>query len=238
MHDELESAVATPGSGVCSSDSPIECRSFYRTAGKRALDITCSAIGLLVLSPMLLAVAVLVKLSSKGPVFYSQGRVGRDGRIFQILKFRSMKGGPNRNGPVITSAGDGRVTPAGRLLRWSKMDELPQLWNVLTGDMSLVGPRPEHPKYVKNYTDEQRRVLAVRPGITDIASIVYRNEEAMLAQGSDPEWFYHEVILPHKLSLNLEYVADISLLRDLRLILETIKSLFAPDAARKPDSHC
>jgi len=230
MHDELESAVAAPESGACSSASPIKCRNFYRAGGKRALDITCSAIGLLALSPVLLAVAVLVRLSSKGPVFYCQGHVGRDGKIFQIVKFRSMRDSPNGNGAVITSAGDARVTTVGRLLRWSKMDELPQLWNVLTGDMSLVGPRPEHPKYVKDYTDEQRLVLAVRPGITDIASIVYRNEEAVLAGSSDPEWFYCEVILPHKLSLNLEYVADISLVRDLRLVLETIKSLFAPDA--------
>lgn len=231
MHDELKTSVAAAKSCTCSSDSPIESASFYRAGGKRALDVTCSAMGLLALSPVLLAVAVLVKLSSKGPVFYSQGRVGRDGKIFHIVKFRSMKDSPNGNGPVITSAGDDRVTPVGRLLRWSKMDELPQLWNVLTGDMSLVGPRPEHPKYVRDYTEEQRRVLAVRPGITDIASIVYRNEEAVLAQSSNPEWFYREVILPHKLSLNLEYVADISLVRDLRLILETIKSLFAPDAA-------
>lgn len=231
MHDELKTSVAAAKSCTCSSDSPIESASFYRAGGKRALDVTCSAIGLLALSPVLLAVAVLVKLSSKGPVFYSQGRVGRDGKIFHIVKFRSMKDSPNGNGPVITSAGDDRVTPVGRLLRWSKMDELPQLWNVLTGDMSLVGPRPEHPKYVRDYTEEQRRVLAVRPGITDIASIVYRNEEAVLAQSSNPEWFYREVILPHKLSLNLEYVTDISLVRDLRLILETIKSLFAPNAA-------
>lgn len=231
MHDELKTSVAAAKSCACSSDSPIESASFYRAGGKRALDVTCSAMGLLALSPVLLAVAVLVKLSSKGPVFYSQGRVGRDGKIFHIVKFRSMKDSPNGNGPVITSAGDDRVTPVGRLLRWSKMDELPQLWNVLTGDMSLVGPRPEHPKYVRDYTEEQRRVLAVRPGITDIASIVYRNEEAVLAHSANPEWFYREVILPHKLSLNLEYVADISLVRDLRLILETIKSLFAPDAA-------
>jgi len=231
MHAELKNSVAAPESRACSSDSPIESRSFYLAGGKRALDVTCSAIGLLALSPVLLTVAVLVKLSSKGPVFYSQGRVGRDGRIFQIVKFRSMRDSPNGNGPMITSAGDDRVTPVGRLLRRSKMDELPQLWNVLTGDMSLVGPRPEHPRYVKDYTDEQRRVLAVRPGITDIASIAYRNEEARLAQSSSPERFYREVILPHKVSLNLEYVAAISLVRDLRLILQTVKSLFAPDAA-------
>jgi lipopolysaccharide/colanic/teichoic acid biosynthesis glycosyltransferase len=235
MHDELKSSVAAPESGVCSSAPLIVSRSFYRAGGKRALDLTCSALGLLLLSPVLLAVAVLVKLSSKGPVFYFQGRAGRDGRIFQIVKFRSMRDSRNGNGPVITSAGDDRVTPVGRLLRWSKLDELPQLWNVLRGDMSLVGPRPEHPKYVKGYTDEQRHVLTVRPGITDIASIVYRNEEAVLARSPNPERFYREVILPHKLSLDLEYVADISLVRDLRLILETVKSLLAPHAT-KPKS--
>jgi len=200
-------------------------RGFYRSMGKRLFDVAASATGLLLLLPLLAVVALLVKLTSTGPIFYAQSRVGLDGKTFRILKFRSMRMGADRSGPAVTSARDPRVTPLGSYLRRYKLDELPQLWNVLIGDMSLVGPRPEHPVYVVGYTSLQRRVLTVRPGITDIASILYRDEEAFLASNSNPELFYRQVVLPHKLSLNLRYLERISAASDFGLILQTIKAL-------------
>lgn len=198
---------------------------FYRACGKRAVDVACSAAGLLLLSPLFLLLAILVKLTSKGPVLYSQGRVGLNGRIFQMQKFRSMRMDADGAGPALTCSGDRRVTPMGRWLRRFKVDELPQLWNVLVGDMSLVGPRPEHPAYVQAYSAEQRRVFTIRPGITDFASVLYRHEEELLKGASDLERFYREVVLPHKLSLNLMYLDNISAACDLSLILQTIKSV-------------
>lgn len=204
---------------------------FYRAFGKRALDIGLSATGLLLLSPLFLLLAILIKLTSKGPVLYGQGRVGLNGTIFHILKFRSMCIGADSVGPAITCAGDRRITSVGRWLRRFKLDELPQLWNVLMGDMSLVGPRPEHPLYVGGYTLEERRVFTIRPGITDSASILYRHEEDLLRSASDLESFYRRVVLPHKLSLNLAYVDDISAARDLSLIFRTITSLVTSRSA-------
>jgi len=198
---------------------------FYRAFGKRAVDIVFSATGLLLLSPLFLLLPILIKLSSRGPVLYSQGRVGLNGTTFHILKFRSMHVGADSAGPALTCAGDRRITPIGRWLRRSKLDELPQLWNVLIGDMSLVGPRPEHPLYVRSYNPEERRVFAIRPGITDSASIFYRHEEDLLQSVSDFENFYREVVLPHKLSLNLAYVDNITVAGDLSLICQTITSL-------------
>src|SRR5437899_493607 len=160
---------------------------FYTRWGKRTFDFILAASGLVLLIPVLLVVIVLVKITSKGPAFYRQDRVGQGGRIFRIVKFRSMFAAAEKHGPAITSAGDPRVTPMGRLLRRSKIDELPQLWNVLRGDMSLVGPRPEVPRYVDSYSPEQRRVLTVRPGITDPASIAYRQEEHLLGAQLDPD---------------------------------------------------
>jgi len=198
---------------------------FYRHYGKRWLDICGSALGLLVLSPLFLLVAIAVKCGSGGPVFYGQPRVGKNGRTFIIWKFRSMVDGAERIGPSITFSGDPRITPVGRFLRKWKLDELPQLWNVLKGDMSLVGPRPELPLYVANYTAHQRQVFTVRPGITDPASLKYRDEEQILAAVGDREHFYKEVVLPHKLTLSLDYIQGVRFWLDIVLILRTMKVL-------------
>jgi len=199
---------------------------FYRRLGKRLIDIVASLVGLVLLSPVLIAVSILVKCTSPGPILYWQDRVGRGEKMFRIAKFRSMVAGADKKGPSITSSGDARVTRLGAILRKFKLDEFPQLWNVLRGEMSLVGPRPELPRYVADYTLEQQRVLCVCPGITDLASIRYRHEEAVLAQSGNPEEFYRNVVLPHKLDLNLDYIEKMSFLFDTKLILQTIKSLF------------
>lgn len=207
--------------------SPVE-RNFYEKHGKRVFDFAASAIGLLVLSPWLLILALLVKLTSTGPVLYRQERVGRGGRIFRIAKLRSMFENADKHGPLITSAKDSRVTPVGRMLRRLKFDELPQLWNVVKGDMSLVGPRPEVPRYVEFYSAAQRRVLTVRPGITDPASLVYRNEEKVLATQPDPDAYYRNVVLIDKLNMNLEYLDNISFFYDLFLVLLTTGIVYIP----------
>jgi lipopolysaccharide/colanic/teichoic acid biosynthesis glycosyltransferase len=203
---------------------PAASRTFYAMYGKRALDVFSSAIGLLILSPLLVIIACCVKLGSRGPVVYRQIRVGQDGRPFQILKFRSMVVDASKRGLGITVSGDNRVTRVGRFLRRHKFDELPQLWNVLRGDMSLVGPRPELPVYVAGYTPEQRMVLSARPGITDPASLAYRHEEGLLAGQQNPEAFYRSQVLPDKLARNIHYIQKMSLQEDLRIILETMVS--------------
>lgn len=197
-------------------------QSFYVRRGKRALDLVSSAVGLIALSPLFVAVACCIKLTTHGPVFYRQVRLGKDGRKFRILKFRSMVVGASEDGLGITVSGDHRVTAVGRFLRHYKIDELPQLWNVLLGEMSLVGPRPELPIYVANYTAEQRLVLSARPGITDPASLAYRREEEILASHGDPEQFYRTEILPDKLTRNLRYLRRVSLCGDLRIVSETV----------------
>lgn len=154
----------------------------YRVA-KRSLDIACSGAGLVLLSPLLAVVALAVRFSSQGPTLFRQRRVGRDGRAFDILKFRSMR--PDVGGPAVTASGDRRVTSLGRFLRGTKLDELPQLWNVLVGDMSLVGPRPEVPEFVARFPADYARILAVRPGITDFAALEYLDEEAVLASSAE-----------------------------------------------------
>jgi len=199
---------------------------FYARHGKRALDMVSSALGLTVLSPVFVFVSCCIRLTSDGPVLYRQVRYGKDGREFRILKFRSMVANISEKGPGITVSGDQRVTTLGRFLRRYKIDELPQLWNVLRGDMSLVGPRPELPVYVVDYTPEQRAVLSARPGITDPATLAYRHEEEVLAGHENPEQFYRTQILPDKLTRNLAYLRKISLRSDLRIICETIASLF------------
>ena len=198
----------------------------YRNYGKRLLDVVCAIAGLIVLMPLLLVVALAVKYTSKGPVLFDQERIGKDGRTFKIWKFRSMVCGADKIGPLITASGDSRITRIGRFLRQSKVDELPQLWNVLIGDMSVVGPRPELPFYVRDYTPQQRQVFKVRPGITDLAALEYRHEEQILAKADDRERFYREVVLPHKLTLNLEYIKILSFRHDLVLILRTIGAIF------------
>lgn len=208
-------------------------RSFYATDGKRALDVFLSAVGLLLLSPLLAIIACCIKLDSPGPALYRQIRMGQGGHPFQILKFRSMVVEASKKGPGITVSGDGRVTRSGTLLRRYKLDELPQLWNVLRGEMSLVGPRPELPAFVAGYTPEQRLVLCVRPGITDSASLAYRREEELLAHHQNPELFYRSHVLPDKLARNLRYIRRISLKSDLWIILETLFSSFFISPAQR-----
>jgi len=201
-------------------------RGFYAKHGKRALDVLSATLGLIVLSPVFALVACCIKLTSRGPVLYRQVRFGKGGRQFQILKFRSMVVDASKTGLEITVSGDIRVTAVGRFLRRHKVDELPQLWNVIRGDMSLVGPRPELPSYVAEYTPEQRTVLSARPGITDPASLAYRHEEELLADHKDPEQFYRTQILPDKLARNIVYLQEITLRRDLRIIFNTVSSSF------------
>jgi lipopolysaccharide/colanic/teichoic acid biosynthesis glycosyltransferase len=201
---------------------------FYRRTGKRVFDFVFAGVWLLVLFPLLLGVMLLIKLTSPGPAFYLQERVGQDGRIFHIVKFRSMFQDADQCGLLITSAGDARITAVGRVLRFLKIDELPQLWNVLRGEMSLVGPRPEVPRYVESYSAAQQAVLAVRPGITDPASIAYRQEEKLLGCQPDPDRYYREVLLPDKLRMNLEYLEHISFGYDVFLVLRTTGSVLMP----------
>jgi lipopolysaccharide/colanic/teichoic acid biosynthesis glycosyltransferase len=217
-----------------SSLAPHPASGFYERAGKRIFDCAASAFGLLLLSPLLATLAICVKLTSPGPVLFRQARVGRNARPFTILKFRSMaaNGAGPGGGSSITIAGDVRVTPFGQFIRTYKLDELPQLWNVFRGDMSLVGPRPELPEYVFLYSPEQLGVLAVRPGITDRASLAYRDEERLLADQSAPELFYIASILPDKLQRNLEYIGNVSLLGDLKLIFETLFAVVLPASGR------
>lgn len=192
---------------------------------KRLCDIVLSAVGLLCLSPLLLLVALWVKIDSTGPIFYRQLRVGRYNKDFRIYKFRSMYTDSDKRGLITIGGHDPRVTRAGYYIRKLKLDELPQLINVLFGDMSFVGPRPEVRKYVDMYTPEQLHVLDVRPGITDAASIKYRNENDILARQADPEQYYINVVMQDKLRINLEYVAHHSLWGDLKLIFETFKAI-------------
>ena len=189
---------------------------------KRAMDIVISGGALLVLWPVLVLIALAIKIDDPGPVFYRQVRVGRNGREFRIYKFRTMVVDADKKGLAITVGRDNRITRMGRILRKTKLDELAQLINVFTGEMSFVGPRPEVPKYVNMYTPYQRQVLLVRPGITDYASIAYRNENDLLAGAEDPEKMYIDVIMPDKIELNMKYLHEISPLADIRLILSTI----------------
>ena len=192
-------------------------------ATKRVIDVAAAGAGLGLLWPVLAAAAVAVKLSSPGPVLFRQERVGRHGRPFRILKFRSMRAGAN--GPAVTASGDERVTPVGRLLRRYKLDELPQLWNVLVGEMSLVGPRPEVPRYVDRFPADYERILTIRPGITDRAALEYRDEESVLAGAADPEAAYVDVVLPAKIALYHRYLDEMSLRTDLALVLRTFAVL-------------
>jgi len=189
---------------------------------KRLFDIIVSTLSLVVLAVFFLILAIIIKINSEGPVFYRQTRVGKNGRLFKILKFRTMVIDADKTGRQITVGADPRITGAGRFLRKTKMDELPQIINIVTGDMSFVGPRPEVPKYVELYTETQRQVLLVRPGITDTASIEFRNESDVLARSSDPERLYVEEIIPIKLNYNLQYIRSISVLNDIKLILLTV----------------
>jgi len=189
---------------------------------KRAFDVVCSGIGLIVLSPVLLVIAALVKCSDFGPVCYRQQRVGRDEEPFWIWKFRTMVVNADKLGLSVTKDGDPRITRVGRVLRKLKLDELPQLWNVFCGSMSLVGPRPEVPKYVGMYTPEQRRILRLKPGITDLATLEFRHEEELLAAAPDVDAFYREHCIPRKIELNLLYAERANLWQDFLIILRTL----------------
>ncbi len=192
---------------------------------KRLFDIVTSGLALLVLLP-LLVLALAVALGSPGGVFFRQTRVGRGGQPFQLLKFRSMRPGSEAKGQITVGERDPRITGVGHFLRRTKLDELPQLINILKGDMSVVGPRPEVPRYVALYTAEQREVLRVRPGLTSLASIAYINENEVLGRSADPERTYVEEVMPAKLALDLRYVREQSLVLDLRIIAGTFARLF------------
>jgi lipopolysaccharide/colanic/teichoic acid biosynthesis glycosyltransferase len=191
----------------------------------RLLDVSLSLIALAVLSPVLLLAALAVKCSSPGPILYRARRVGKDGRLFDVYKFRTMLVDAASHGPALTRSGDTRVTGVGRFLRRSKIDELPQLFNVLTGSMSLVGPRPEDPRYVKSYSQDQLRVLRVRPGITSPATILHRHEERILT-GPDWETRYRNEILPEKVQMELNYLSRRTLSQDLLILVQTAVALF------------
>jgi len=193
---------------------------------RNLFDRAAGLAGLILFSPVLLAAAFAVWLEDGFPVLFRHTRIGRDQRPFSLLKFRSMRTGSK--GAQITAKQDPRITRTGRILRKYKIDELPQLWNVLRGDMSLVGPRPEVPEYVDASDPVWESVLRFRPGITDLATLVYRNEEEILARSADPEQFYREVLLPSKLALNLRYLRSRSFTQDLKLLLLTARYSFFP----------
>ncbi|ELR99052.1 sugar transferase [Gloeocapsa sp. PCC 73106] len=197
--------------------------------GKRLFDLVSSSLGLIVVSPLLSIIAIWIKIDSPGPIIFQQTRVGKGGKEFKIYKFRTMFVNAETLGKSITVGNDFRITKAGKLLRKYKLDELPQLVNVFKGEMSLVGPRPEVPRYVAFYTSEQRQVLKIRPGITDLASIRFRNESEILAQSEDPEAFYINNIIPQKIALNQQYIQRASLATDLIIIWQTIAALFKND---------
>ena len=191
---------------------------------KRIFDITLSLFGLIILLPFMLIIAILIKIDSKGSVFFKQIRVTKNGKEFKIFKYRTMRVGSDKYSQI-TVGKDGRITKIGSFLRKYKLDEIPQLINVLIGDMSLVGPRPEVPKYVALYTDEQKEILKVRAGITDYASIEFSNENDLLALEKDSEKAYIEKIMPKKIELNKKYLSEISILTDIKIILLTIKKI-------------
>lgn len=230
MPPGLASMVEDETAAAASGDRP----SWYRRHGKRCVDVVGSLALLILLLPVLAACALAVSLSSPGPVLFRQRRVGRGGRLFQLLKFRTMRAGAA--GPRITAAGDARITPAGRWLRRCKLDELPQLLNVLSGEMSLVGPRPEVEEYVASYSPQQRQVLLARPGITSPASLKYIDEEAVLAAQSDRESYYTSVLLPQKLAIDLAYCREISLAADLHILAATARRLFPGSSRSEPAS--
>ena len=189
---------------------------------KRLIDLTFSSIGLILLLPVFLVIGLWIRFDSPGGIFYRQKRVGLHGSEFLLLKFRTMRPGSDKKGLLTVGGNDSRVTRIGRILRKYKLDELPQLINVLKGEMSLVGPRPEVKKYVDLYNERQRQVLSVPPGITDLASIAYSDENELLARAEDPERFYIETVMPAKLELNLEYIRKAGLLTDLKIIFQTL----------------
>jgi lipopolysaccharide/colanic/teichoic acid biosynthesis glycosyltransferase len=195
---------------------------FYTKYGKRIFDFIASLIGLILLSPFLVIIGVLVKISDKGPVFYRSKRVGQNFKPFYLLKFRTMVVNAEELGPSITKGGDQRITKIGKFLRKYKLDELPQLWNVVKGELSLVGPRPEVEKYISFYKDDYKEILKIKPGITDYAAIKFKNEEEILAKFEDVEKAYIENVLPAKIKLYKTYLNEIGFLTDLKIIFKTL----------------
>lgn len=189
---------------------------------KRLFDITASFLGIIILSPLLIFIGLWVGLSSKGGVFYKQIRVGKNNKDFKLYKFRSMRVNSDKQGLLTVGSKDSRITKAGYFIRKYKIDELPQLFNVLKGDMSFVGPRPEVRRYVDLYSKEQMKVLSVRPGITDPASIKYRNENDILSSQSNPEEYYIQHIMPDKLKINIDYINKRTFIKDIKIIFQTI----------------
>jgi lipopolysaccharide/colanic/teichoic acid biosynthesis glycosyltransferase len=191
----------------------------------RAFDAVASLGGIIVLSPLLLLTGIAVKVSSKGPVLYSQERVGRNQKLFRIHKFRTMVQGADKMGTLVTVSNDKRITKVGRILRRTKLDELPQLFNVLFGDMALVGPRPEVKRYVDHYDENALQLLRLRPGVTDLASIEYSQESDLLDSSEDVEKTYIEEIMPEKHALNYTYIREMSLLNNIKVMLKTLGKL-------------
>jgi lipopolysaccharide/colanic/teichoic acid biosynthesis glycosyltransferase len=196
---------------------------------KRLFDLVIAVIGLIIIAPLLFIVSLLIKLDSPGPVFYRGDRIGKDGAPFKMYKLRTMVTNADRMGPALTYSEDHRVTRVGRILRKWKMDELPQLINVLRGEMSVVGPRPESPGYVRHYTPVQRQVLQVKPGVTGLTQVRFRHEETLLSRCTNLEDDYITKIMPRKLALDLEYIENQSLLLDMKLIIQTALCLFKTD---------
>ena len=202
---------------------------------KRLLDVTVGLTLLVLLAIPLLCIAIAVYVSSPGGVFYRQKRVGRHNRIFELYKFRTMYAGADQNGPLCTAANDSRITPLGRFLRRTKLDELPQLINVVKGDMSLVGPRPQVPRFVEKFPPDQRDlVLAVRPGITGPTQLMFRNEEELLVNVEEREQFYIEELLPIKCQMDVNYVTQRSLLHDAKVLWDTAKVLIGGSLVEEP----
>ncbi len=192
---------------------------------KKIFDFVFSIAGLVILSPLFLVISVWIKLDSKGSVFYKQIRVGKNNSDFKLYKFRTMRTDSDKNGLLTVGGRDPRITGSGYFLRKFKLDELPQLFNIAAGEMSFVGPRPEVRKYVDLYNDEQRKVLSVLPGITDVASIKYRNENELLEKVENPETYYIESIMPDKLKLNLDYIEQRSFTNDIKVIFKTLTAI-------------
>lgn len=188
---------------------------------KRVFDIIASFCGIVILFPIMIVIGIIIKLTSKGPILFRQVRVTKNGKLFKINKFRTMKENSEGN-KQITVGNDLRITGIGKVLRKTKLDELPQLFNVIKGEMSLVGPRPEVPKYVNLYNEEQRKILEVPAGITDYASIYFSNESELLGKSDAPEKFYIEKIMPYKIELNQKYIQNIGILTDIKIIILTI----------------
>ncbi len=197
----------------------------YKNFGKRIFDIVATLIGGILLLPLIVIIIVWIKTTSKGPLFYVQERVGINFKQFNLYKFRTMIVNADKVGPSVTSGDDPRITKIGKILRKTKIDELPQLINVLKGDMSLVGPRPEVMKFVKQKKEEYKKILTIKPGITDNAAIEYRDEETIMEQYENKEKAYIDIVLPEKIKLYNQYLINISFINDVKLILKTLKIL-------------